>query len=696
MMKKRILTVLTCLALFFQISFIALAENSQSVSSDPIMDLDVVNGVDRNNSEREFQSTPAKPNGKTEVINGNTIEYAEFNKSSDTSVYGYRISPDGLLGIDTMTIRLWAKPYSTDENIRTMFAISRTNISTSVFYAAVQENDLIVYLNGETATADITDYMNKWSQYTFIRSYDAETGTASVKAYVNATEVLSLDIEAQNEDLTGVSKFFYVGTPGAASIGTNNSLMNVYRGGMSEFYVYDYALNNSQIVQEYILKSETYGLSGVSGGDEDEPQNPDTPTEDGILLNLDFSKEITDEAVTVSGKPTVTKSVMGANGESYGYAYFNANGYIEIDKPEILNAEEISFEFWARSSVSKTSSGGHVYAQFLNIAEDKTASVRFELQNYKDEQRFQLKQITDGDSGVVPYANFVDKWTHIVLSRVFGTELVTYRVYLDGKLKYENSRKITDELKDSENAKVYIAGLPMYSGEADRFKGDISEINIYKKALTTEEVEEKYKAKYRTYEAPKLTVGGEIKVLDESVIVSTGTNTAAQALSDGTEITDKNSGKNFFAEVTENSENELLVRFNQYLKYGSLISLYSKALNTYAIINVEQGDSKANITLFDEKLNQTELNGQDMLYLKLALTNSGTAEKMYKYTVVAKDEEGRAVSAETASGIRVGGGITESVVISMYDLEDACSLYVYVWEEKGGMLKPIYGSPKIF
>ena len=696
MMKKRFLAILTCLTLFLQISFVALAENSQSVFFDAVMDLDVVNGIDKNNSEREFQSTPAKPNKKTETINGNTIEYAEFNKTSDTSVYGYRISPDGLLGIDTMTVRLWAKPYSTDENIRTMFSISRTNISNSVFYAAVKENSLIVYLNGETASADITDYMNKWSQYTFIRSYDTENEKASVKAYINMTEVLSLDIDAVNEDLTGATKFFYVGTPGAASAGTNNNLPNVYRGGISEFYVYDKALSNSQILQDYLLKSEAYGLGGMIDGDEDEPQVPDTPTEEGVLVDLDFSKEITDDAITISGNPTVTKSVIGANGESYGYANFNADGYIEINEPEILNAEESSFEFWLSSPVSKTSSGGNVYAQFLNIAEGETASLRFELQNYRDEQRFQLKQITDGDSGVVSYANYVDKWTHLVVSRIFGAELVTYRIYLDGKLKYENTRELTDDLKDSDMAKIYIAGLPVYSGEMNRFKGQISTVKIYNKELAADEVEEKYAAKRRTYEVSKLTVDGEIKVSDGSITVSTGTNTPAQALADGIEIINKNTGKAFFADVTENGENELLVTFNQHLKYGSRLQLYSRALDTYALMNVEQGLSKANITLYDESLNQTELNGQDMLYLRIALTNSGTDGKTYKYTIIARDENGCAVSAESDSGMSVGGGSTEANVISMSNLKDACSLYVYVWEQNGGILKPIYNSPQKF
>ncbi len=244
----------------------------------------------------------------------------------------------------------------------------------------------------------------------------------------------------------------------------------------------------------------------------------------GLVFNLDFSRYesegiLNDTAgnapLSFVGDKDVTPSVNSYRGltEENPASYitfapdatsFNGdNGgraiRAEIDE-KILGQEELSFEFWVRSSEFEGR-----WDRIFAIGGDDAGGVRLDVElNYPSKAQFRIGLGKEnGSETTIPYNQKLcnGEWQHIVMSRKYDNGTLAAAVYVNGEQIGTHTVENAADPKDWETDKweaeqIYkvdmtIGGMP---GGYGVFRGDMATFRVYNRVLTENEISDNYES----------------------------------------------------------------------------------------------------------------------------------------------------------------------------------------------------------
>ncbi len=636
----------------------------------------------------EVISTPAL---KTETINDNDIKYLDFNTGVVTN---FKSNDASLLGLDDMTVEIWAKPSVTDDNGRVLFSLSKTNKKTASFYAEMTTEAMTVCLNGQSAQCSITDYMDNWTHFVFTRSYDAENKTASLKVFADSEEVISETFEdILKEDES--EKSFFVGAPGSSALQLNY----VFMGGVSEARVYNVSFDSTNAKVNYLTQSSAYRVKEQLP--EEEPENPTGPKEEGLLFELEIGDSVSDlkdssgnEISVVTGGNVGISTYKGLGGDTQYVAFdgSSANAYIELSDERLLNNTDTTVELRMIMPEFKASS----YPKYFSIGTGGSSSAKslWAECGSDNEGYIMLANSNLGNIRTNGVGIYDSQWVHIVITRSYSelTKSATLELFLNGKSLGAKSFSNMETPGDNPAAKVYAGGAS-YNGGLDRYTGGISEYRIYNKMLDGEEIKAKYENGLEKYTTLPFVVSDGVYVERTASMANIKMIGGLEPVSD-ISVTEALT-KNPFAAMISQTDIGFDISFLQYLRYGLKLRLYSPSLDTYSYIEVEKGTTDVNADIYDENdIKVKKLNGSDLYSVNLNVKNTGTHSKEYKYSVIAKTSSKASVAIK--SGVfAIDGGESDSEFFVLEGTKDATEIRIYVWESISGMLIPIYESPTV-
>lgn len=628
---------------------------------------------------------------KEEKSGENTLKYLSF---TDGNFAAFRVQNQKILGLDNMTVEIWAKPNIIAEKVagdknRVLFSVAKSSKNNASFYAALSDTKLFLTVNGNTAECSIADYMNKWSQFTFTRSYDGN-GNVTVSAYVNSQQLINETFSGVTKE-TETDKYFYIGAYGTLSA-TQKSTM--YIGGISEARIYSSAFSQADVGRNYLKQAQTYATDSAT--DPADPNIPVVEEDSGVLFDLQTGDSISDLADSSENNIAVSKegtlSLSTFKGVSGDVKYVKINGKTEdqsinFTDAKLLGNKKITVEFYMKApdftqrfdnaEIFKIARNDNHKSLVFTMGSDGSTSVKMKL---------------DGDDiNLVNTGSLKDKilekgdWIHIALTRTFdeGTHKVLSDLYVNGEKVGSGEADYIYSLDENEAYKYYFGNK--------NYVGGFSEIRVYGKILQETEIKSLYEQNVEKYTAVN---SGELFELDGKTDISRNDLSLSFRLNSSETVSDVKfidlvSGKDISSDISYN-DNGFDVTFNQYLKYGQQIKVYSPFLNDYVLKNVSKGNASATVTVYNSKNREIKaLDGSDSYIVIPELTVNGSAAATYKYSVVARDENGIAVACE-------GGSFSgTSAYVSLSDTKTAVTISVYVWENNGGTLVPVYGTPVI-
>lgn len=650
----------------------------------------------------------------SETVGSNKIDYIYFNSEKEDVVSSLRI-PVTAAGGDSSSFEMWAKPHGTDENERVLFAISRSSLDNASFYASFKENTMTVFANGQSESADISKYMDKWSHFVFQRRY--ADGKTYVEAYINANPVITMEFDGEKEDES--KKFVYIGSSASAV----TQIKNVFRGNLAEARIYSKFLTESDIFGMYTDKSDFYGLSGeeptptpvptatpapTDSPDPGEPTptptvapTPTPATAKGIILDVDLSEysggdsltDKTGKTVKINGNPEI-KTQKGI-GKTFSYLYFDGNAGKDISIEgssfaQISNLDRTSVEFWYQPCVV-----ANKWSKFFSITAGAANGGSWWCENgmadgggyficqQGSKQAFRANQaVTNG------------AWTHAVVTREFDStaQTVSYKGYINGELV--NSGTVTGVSRLNDVGAMRFGSI---GGGADGQVGGFGQIRVYDEILSNDKVSELYEDEKSRYTEPVFTpVSDEISRTAGEIVMKAENGYSVSDILKGTiTVTNAATGEKFLnASSAQTGEDEFTVKFGQYVKYGDTIKISSSYKNAYNFAYVTKGTSSAEIKLYNSDNREiSTVDGQSRIRAMIKLTNSADTPCDYRYTVIAKTENNAAISAKSGE-ISVSGNSTENIIETLSDLENVKYVWLCVWEKNGSALIPIYAMPK--
>lgn len=665
-----------------------------AIDKELLFDLDISEYSESNlkvsdkSGKNEIVTLRNKPEAKSELINQNEVKYVEFNSKSNDIISNFRLAPANVCGLENSTVEIWASPSETDENVRTLFSVSKIDFESSVYYAGFSGNTMTVFANGISQECDISEYIGKWSHYVFVRSY--KDGKICVYAYINSKKVIT--IESEGEKQSESDKYFYIGAPGNFS----TQLPHVFRGGVSEARIYGTAFSEDTALFNYIEQAEKYGLLSP-----EEPDITDPPENEGeLLFDLEVdkipenSKDKADSTVTFSNNEDVTSgSFMGIEG-NFDYLHFKdeektAAQYLQFDGKNIKNKDSLSIECWARPNDIGTGYGNIFVFTNSNSANAFLRLSCFEnkisfMENSGTAQRVDVK----GDS-------YVGKWNHFVVIRNYNSETseVELSGWINGKKVIGNSTPYKSKVDETE-AKYGIGGVSKLLIES--FIGDIAEFKVYGKELTSEEIQENYKKNLDKYTAPSFFYDSSIPLpKDSDVVKMTVANgiLVSELIAKGITVSNAETGKQIYTLLGDTDDESFTLNFRQYLKYGMKLKLYSDSLDIYNNIETERGSTAVTASLHDENgVKITRPDGQEKLKINLTIKNNGSKDKEYRYAVIAKNENNASVSALSGK-YTISAEDYEKSILTLLNTKNALKLYIYVWEADEVSLTSVYDMP---
>jgi len=692
-----------------ELSLATLSDGSNLVFDADIESYDKASNrviADKSESGLTVEITGEPASGK-ETNGTEEISYIEFNS---TEMANFRVQSNKITGQDNTTVELWAKPNITDDAGRVLFSFSQSTKANSTFNATLTTDTMTVFLNGQTAQCDIADYMNKWSHYVFVRSY--ETGKAALKVYIDSKEVINTEFE-------GVAKadesscYFYVATYGTRKA---SQLPTIYTGAISEARIYNSALSFSDVKLNYLTQCELYRTEDEGGEDPEnppvDPEDPEDPTtelsesENGAVFDLKISDGLTDISgnsfnVTAEGGAEIADFV-GVDG-TVKYVKFSdetKNQYLKIQDSRLLNLPDLTVELRMQMPPFKsiydeaTNKTVNFYPKFFSISTGGGDRSMWIETGPNDNGYIYLANANKGGNLIGDMRSKVapGEWVHITMTRTWNklTRQTVMELYFNGT---SISRKLYTEQDapgDHANAS-FFAGGSEYNGILDIYTGGISEYRIYNKVLNSDVIYKKYEDGLSAYAIRQFEPVVEGKIKRTSSSVSYKMINDVSIASDIT-VTDLINGNPFKATVTK-TENGFDLIFNQYLKYGQRLKIYSASLDSYVVAELEEGNTAASLDIYDGNDKKvTALNGSEYYSINVKVTNNGATAKSYKYMLVGKNEKGATLS--TASGIiNVENGNSGNRLNVLDNMKDAKELKLYLWELENGMMIPVYKMP---
>lgn len=602
-----------------------------------------------------------------------------------------------------MTVEIWAKPTVTAADVeggnnRVLFSVSIGNKSNSTFNATFTDSKLVVSVNGKETSCDVSEYMNKWSQFTATRSYNASEQTATVTVYINSKKVINTtftDTVYSDEE----KHKFYVGAYGNI---ISREFSTMFIGGLSEARIYNGILSDADIQGNYFLQVQNY----IVKPEEVEPNIPDVDS--GVIFDLSVGTKIS-ELADVSVSNVAIETAGGVRIEQYegmdgAISYVKTNNNNELQNisfisPKIINNEKTSYEFYIKVP-EQSAEGVTVARPFVIYSNEKKTPLFFEIRSDggasigRTEKGIEEKMIsTQG----LDYRTKGD-WVYVVITRNWDSKMqkLAFTLYINGE---KAGAAVLDEILsvgDADGSVYYVGGMPSYGTDAIAYgyNGGFSEIRIYNKELTASDIAEKYSSSVRKYTAKadsdifELVGKTEISKVDTSLTFAVS---GAEILSD-IKVTDVRTGEEISAEVTS-AEDGFTISFGQYLKYGQELKFYSPSLQKYEVKTVSKGTSEVNAKVYNS--NSVEINkpnASDSYKVMLEIKNSGTSPMNYKYSVLAKDELSAAICFESGN-VTLASGVNDRKLINLNGTKTANEIQIFVWEDFEGKLIPVYAVP---
>lgn len=667
-----------------------------------------------------------KADGKTQTIGTNKVDYIHFggNKVEATDVLtNFKIDTANFSNLDNITLEFWTKPdlYNAETNEKVLFALTKSTKALATFDAYMKEAEnsksLTVRLDNndeKTQSVDITDCMGKWTHFVFVRSFDSENSAATVKVYINGEEKIDETFsETTKQDES--EKFLFVGCYNGNK---NTNKKYAYKGDISEVRVYNEALGVENVNRNYITQGAKYVVPETEEPDPDQPVNPDIPaTEDSdLLFDLSVGDTVADIKdasgnnieVTTYGDVSINK-YAGGKGD-INYVKTSGHQYISFTDSSLLNREETTVEFYMLTPEFK--SYPHPFTLGTS-ASDFSFDFEMTLHGTYDEgsvfvgskddsHRFGtatgIKAMLSSGMGTINS----NQWTHVVITRELNSENQTanLNVYLNGKLFI--SKTVTGSYVTDKDSTAYYFGSANRRNQVDPgnyYTGGFSEIKVYKKILSENEIKANLEKNVSKYSQTVLT---------NSETFDRNTSSLSFALngvdlSNGYEFSfkDVNDSDKTISGTTTKTDSGFDIAFGQYFRYGQEIqfTLTTKDnsgndLKTFITKTVSKGDSEVEVAVVGEKGEVTKPDGSDDYIIDITVDNKGSDSVDYKYVMVAKNEKDGAIACKNGTfSVSAGGQHTEFDILT--DTKNAKEITVYVWENKGGMLVPIYGMPLI-
>jgi hypothetical protein len=273
-----------------------------------------------------------------------------------------------------------------------------------------------------------------------------------------------------------------------------------YTGNIDEVAVYDYALTQQQIVENFQAGSREFARvdSYIDGITKDIIQQAkpllyykfDNQDYTGTSTVIDYS-DYRDHSASVIGSPTQSDPLV-SSGKSLT---FTSGDYIALgSRPELNFSGEFSVEFWLNytdtaqdipeiigNGVTNWTSGG------VAIAIDDIVNA-----GANDRITFYSQTNTNGIVVIQSTANSIVSGTtyHVVIVRK-GTFV---GIYINGALNASNTVTLGDSYNFNGNNNTYIGKDGWNSLDSPYFTGSLDNFAIYNRALGSQEIEDRYYA----------------------------------------------------------------------------------------------------------------------------------------------------------------------------------------------------------
>lgn len=674
-----------------------------------------------------------KTDGKTQTIGTNKVDYIHFggSKIEETDVLtNFKIDTSNFSNLDNITLEFWTKPdlYNAETNEKVLFALTKSTMKLATFDAYMKESgnskSLTVrldYDDEKTQSVDITDCMGKWTHFVFVRSFDSENSKATVKVYINNEEKINKTFaETIKQDES--EKVLFVGCYNGNK---NTNKRYAYKGDISEVRVYNETLGLENINRNYISQGAKYVAPETEEPDPDQPITPDEPVTESSDLLFDLSvgdtvSDIKDAsgnniAISTKGDVSVGKYTGGDGDINYVKIDNSTNlSFISFTDSSLLNREETTVEFYMLtpefksypnpfilgSNASNASFGMELTFGNPNVSSQWYNSGYFYYIKSGAKTNFctgaSLSSALSAGMGTIKDS----EWTHVVITRELNKEnnSIVVNVYFNGNL-YVSGNATSESVLDMDNYKYSFGMIDNGDRNGNGYTGGFSEIKVYKKILSESEIKANLENNVSKYSQTVLTN-------NETFDRNTGSLSFALNgvdLSNGYEFSFKDvnvSDKKISGTATK-TDSGFDVSFGQYFRYGQEIqfTLTTKdnsgnELKAFTTKSVSKGNSEIEVSVVGEKGEVTKPDGSDDYIIDITVDNKGSESMDYKYVMVAKNEKGGAIACKNGTfSVSAGGQHTEFDILT--DTKKAKEIDVYVWENKGGMLVPLYGMPLI-
>ncbi len=326
-------------------------------------------------------------------------------------------------------------------------------------------------LNGRYFMLTLGDGTNTeykmWNYSTSLDSYDNEWFLLTISLAADGTvQFYFNDILKSTQQFTAVDVLNSLENSNDLIIGKGDH--GTWDGEMSDMRIYNRILSIEEITQLYNKTGKKMG-------------NKIPSLNSGLIGHWPLSGGYTNSSVfsditpyDYHGTPTGTTSSTGINGETGGATNFNGNDYIKIPYGlgHNVGTNDLSLSMWIKANEI---TGSQIFAAFGTNIDNRRAY--FAKYNNKWAMGIQGNSWdTNGNFSVT------QNWTHI--SIVFDSDTNSVTMYINGV--FHQSKYYTDyELLDN-------LTIGAYGSNTYPFDGDIADVRVYNRALSTDEVQRLY------------------------------------------------------------------------------------------------------------------------------------------------------------------------------------------------------------
>lgn len=384
----------------------------------------------------------------------------------------------------SFTLAVWFKTPSTlSDNSNFTRLISRGDINST--YTGEWVALSFTQTTGDKLVMAIDDDTTK-SEYSSTTTLSADTWYYAVMVVDRGNKLylyLSTKLDGSINDSTSLN----VNPPYNLYLGAqrnNNAVNNFLKGDIGAAHVYDRAITQFDIWDNFNAAREKYDIPSEVTGE--------------LVLNLDavnpYSYESGSSGTTwtdVSGQNNDGTLTNGAFYENGSISFDGTNDYVSTGNFSLdFGTGSFTLSAWIKTP-NNTQQGKVI---------NKGQSSSFPLGSKGYSLRFYdraLFAVTDGTTSVSLATATIndipnDTWKHFV--GVVNRSSSLQSIYIDGNIN--NSASITYGSISNPDAELTIGNLDrgVYGSDAEFFEGNISNVKIYNRALSTSEITQNYNA----------------------------------------------------------------------------------------------------------------------------------------------------------------------------------------------------------